>query len=287
MDQLLGTFPSSGEESQPWSIQASNACYFHYNTSSSASSSTSSNGSGNLSLVVASEYGGYYMSNSNETLSLNSCTAPLHLNMVQEEGLAQCMEAILNPSHRSNNSSCGDLEYSSMHLLDAIGTSVKRKLPEQGKLDGQMRNRKCARKSDLKRVKKIMQQEGEDGIIALRNVQSLSRCTSENNSNASYETPVAANLNGKAQTGHRSATESQSLYARKRRERINEKLRVLQNLVPNGTKVDISTMLEEAVQYVKFLQLQIKLLSSDEMWMYAPIAYNGMNIGIDLSLCQQ
>lgn len=46
----------------------------------------------------------------------------------------------------------------------------------------------------------------------------------------------------------------------KRRERINERLRILQNLVPNGTKVDISTMLEEAVQYVKFLQLQIKVI---------------------------
>jgi len=46
-------------------------------------------------------------------------------------------------------------------------------------------------------------------------------------------------------------------------------------------------MLEEAVEYVKFLQLQIKLLSSDEMWMYAPIAYNGMNIGIDLNLSQR
>ncbi|KAE8708413.1 bHLH139 protein [Hibiscus syriacus] len=49
-------------------------------------------------------------------------------------------------------------------------------------------------------------------------------------------------------------------------------LRILQNL---------STMLEEAVQYVKFLQLQIKMLSSDELWMYAPIAYNGMGIGLD------
>jgi len=48
-------------------------------------------------------------------------------------------------------------------------------------------------------------------------------------------------------------------YLQKRRERINERLRTLQNLVPNGTKVDISTMLEEAVHYVKFLQLQIKV----------------------------
>ncbi|MED6123076.1 hypothetical protein PIB30_045951 [Stylosanthes scabra] len=80
------------------------------------------------------------------------------------------------------------------------------------------------------------------------------------------------------------ATDPQSLYARKRRERINERLRILQTLVPNGTKVDISTMLEEAVHYVKFLQLQIKLLSSDDLWMYAPIAYNGINIGLDLSI---
>ncbi|KAG6400346.1 hypothetical protein SASPL_137172 [Salvia splendens] len=72
---------------------------------------------------------------------------------------------------------------------------------------------------------------------------------------------------------------------RKRRERINERLKILQNLVPNGTKVDISTMLEEAVQYVKFLQLQIKLLSSDNMWMYAPLAYNGTDIGIYDQIC--
>lgn len=50
------------------------------------------------------------------------------------------------------------------------------------------------------------------------------------------------------------------LFLQKRRERINERLRILQNLVPNGTKVDISTMLEEAVHYVKFLQLQIKVI---------------------------
>ncbi|CAN6855251.1 unnamed protein product [Brassica oleracea var. botrytis] len=113
----------------------------------------------------------------------------------------------------------------------------------------------------------------------------------------------ALNLNGKTRASRGAATDPQSLYARKisyvrlktktkpdlmtvqkRRERINERLKILQNLVPNGTKVDISTMLEEAVQYVKFLQLQIKLLSSDDLWMYAPIAYNGMDIGLDMKL---
>lgn len=44
-----------------------------------------------------------------------------------------------------------------------------------------------------------------------------------------------------------------------RRERISERLRALQELVPNGTKVDLVTMLEKAISYVKFLQLQVKV----------------------------
>ncbi|KAE8814669.1 transcription factor bHLH84-like [Hordeum vulgare] len=63
----------------------------------------------------------------------------------------------------------------------------------------------------------------------------------------------------KARAGRGPASDPQNLYAKRRREKINDKLRVLQNLVPNGTKVDLSTMLEEAVLYVKFLQLQIKV----------------------------
>ncbi|KAK7366480.1 hypothetical protein VNO80_08471 [Phaseolus coccineus] len=92
----------------------------------------------------------------------------------------------------------------------------------------------------------------------------------------------ALKLSGKSRSNRDPALDAQSAYARKRRERINERLRILQTLVPNGTKVDISTMLEEAVQHVKFLQLQIKLLSSDDLWMFAPIAYNGMSIGPEL-----
>ncbi|KAG5625261.1 hypothetical protein H5410_010479 [Solanum commersonii] len=121
--------------------------------------------------------------------------------------------------------------------------------------------------------------------------QSSFSCCSEDESSydlyglASSDNSKGVSLpNGKSRANRGSATDPQSLYARKRRERINERLRILQSLVPNGTKVDISTMLEEAVQYVKFLQLQIKLLSSDDLWMYSPIAYNGMDIGLDLKI---
>ncbi|XWS25528.1 hypothetical protein CRYUN_Cryun27aG0075700 [Craigia yunnanensis] len=130
--------------------------------------------------------------------------------------------------------------------------------------------------------------EGESNIGS--DGQSSSTCSSEDDNVFQDTNEVAIsdskasqvlNLNGKTRASRGSATDPQSLYARKRRERINERLRILQNLVPNGTKVDISTMLEEAVHYVKFLQLQIKLLSSDDLWMYAPIAYNGIDIGLN------
>ncbi|CAL0320730.1 unnamed protein product [Lupinus luteus] len=139
-----------------------------------------------------------------------------------------------------------------------------------------------------------MRNTEEDTSSGLQGL-SLSNYCSEDDSNASQEingegssslSSKDLKSNGKPRCSRGSATDPQSIYARRRRERINGRLKILQTLVPNGTKVDISTMLEEAVEYVKFLQLQIKLLSSDDLWMYAPIAYNGMNIGLDLNLTQ-
>ncbi|KAI3688930.1 hypothetical protein L2E82_46876 [Cichorium intybus] len=131
--------------------------------------------------------------------------------------------------------------------------------------------------------------EGDDNIKGggKASIASSSSCSSEDDLNPCQDSSGGAvNSNWKTRAGRGAATDPQSLYARKRRERINERLKVLQSLVPNGTKVDISTMLEEAVQYVKFLQLQIKLLSSDDMWMFAPIAYNGMDMGLYQKLSQ-
>ncbi|XP_051127270.1 transcription factor RHD6-like [Andrographis paniculata] len=60
--------------------------------------------------------------------------------------------------------------------------------------------------------------------------------------------------------------DTQSIAAKNRRERISERLKILQDLVPNGSKVDLVTMLEKAISYVKFLQLQVKVLATDEFW---------------------
>ncbi|KAH0683918.1 hypothetical protein KY289_021670 [Solanum tuberosum] len=163
------------------------------------------------------------------------------------------------------------------------------KKKSRGSQDAQKSTKKKAQPKRGKKNQKMTQINNEEGEEETNNnadnqiAQSSSCCSSEDDSNASQELnggTVSSNTKGKSRASRGAATDPQSLYARRRRERINERLRILQNLVPNGTKVDISTMLEEAVTYVKFLQLQIKLLSSDELWMYAPLAYHGMDIGI-------
>ncbi|KAF7809841.1 transcription factor SPATULA isoform X1 [Senna tora] len=47
----------------------------------------------------------------------------------------------------------------------------------------------------------------------------------------------------------------------RRRSRINQKMKALQNLIPNSNKTDKASMLDEAIEYLKQLQLQVQMLS--------------------------
>ncbi|XP_047945362.1 transcription factor UNE12-like isoform X1 [Salvia hispanica] len=57
------------------------------------------------------------------------------------------------------------------------------------------------------------------------------------------------------------ATDPHSIAERLRRERISERIKALQEIVPSCTKTDRAAMLDEILDYVKFLRLQVKVLS--------------------------
>ncbi|EYU17893.1 hypothetical protein ABFS82_14G202500 [Erythranthe guttata] len=61
------------------------------------------------------------------------------------------------------------------------------------------------------------------------------------------------------------ATDPHSIAERLRREKIAERIRALQELVPNVNKTDRAAMLDEIVDYVKFLKLQLKVLSMSRL----------------------
>ncbi|KAI3759271.1 hypothetical protein L6452_06963 [Arctium lappa] len=49
---------------------------------------------------------------------------------------------------------------------------------------------------------------------------------------------------------------------RRRRERINQKMKALQKLVPNANKTDKASMLDEVIDYLKKLQAQVQLMKN-------------------------
>ncbi|AEC06977.1 phytochrome interacting factor 3-like 5 [Arabidopsis thaliana] len=70
------------------------------------------------------------------------------------------------------------------------------------------------------------------------------------------------------------AAEVHNLSERKRRDRINERMKALQELIPRCNKSDKASMLDEAIEYMKSLQLQIQMMSMGCGMM--PMMYPGM-----------
>lgn len=85
-----------------------------------------------------------------------------------------------------------------------------------------------------------------------------SECRSDDLETESIDGKKATHVRGSKRSR---AAEVHNLSERRRRDRINEKMRALQELIPNCNKADKASMLDEAIEYLKTLQLQVQIMS--------------------------
>uniref|UniRef100_A0A0E0JH96 BHLH domain-containing protein n=1 Tax=Oryza punctata TaxID=4537 RepID=A0A0E0JH96_ORYPU len=93
-----------------------------------------------------------------------------------------------------------------------------------------------------------------------RKCQAQAECSASQDDDIDDE-PGVLRRSGTRSTKRSRTAEVHNLSERRRRDRINEKMRALQELIPNCNKIDKASMLDEAIEYLKTLQLQVQMMS--------------------------
>ncbi|XP_030525136.1 transcription factor bHLH63-like [Rhodamnia argentea] len=163
------------------------------------------------------------------------------------------------PPQAAMDAGCGELA-----LSEKVGSQVRKESSRKRKYD-KVKNTKV--EDDLKDKKlKGSTEEGESKTTEQTNDKSsnnnnreTSASTSKENSRVS-EVQKPDYIHVRARRGQ--ATDSHSLAERARREKISERMKYLQDLVPGCNKITGKAgMLDEIINYVQSLQRQVEFLS--------------------------
>ncbi|KAL6551825.1 hypothetical protein OROGR_007979 [Orobanche gracilis] len=197
-----------------------------------------------------------------------------HNNFYQEpESLEKAKSGLANNSTMSNSSSVSSPSSTNSNGIGYQANTVTHSLSEED-------NSVVSLKPDYGAAS-FMHASGsllsfdQQASVITNGIQELGRQEASNNKRPStgenvqalkQQCVVASNKSKSKSASTSTSKDPTNFAAKNRRERISERLKVLQDLVPNGSKVDLVTMLEKAISYVKFLQLQVKVLATDEFW---------------------
>ncbi|XVE93640.1 hypothetical protein REPUB_Repub01dG0211400 [Reevesia pubescens] len=149
-------------------------------------------------------------------------------------------------------------------VSEKMGSAVVRESFKKRKVD-KLQNSKVVVEDDSKRIKACAE-EGESKITGPNTNKSNSNNKKETSTDTSKENSKVSEvqkldyIHVRARRGQ--ATDSHSLAERVRREKISERMKYLQDLVPGCNKITGKAgMLDEIINYVQSLQRQVEFLS--------------------------
>lgn len=208
-------------------------------------------------------------------------------NLIQGEG-RDCSAMTVGSSHCGSNQvpNPNDLDVSRVStsgfgnagLSAGLSKEDNRKMVAQGErdkietMDPTATSSSGGSGSSMDRSRTIGQSTGGNSNKRKGRDGEESECQSETAELESAEGNKAAPRSGSSRRTR--AAEVHNLSERRRRERINEKMKALQELIPHCNKTDKASMLDEAIEYLKSLQLQLQV-----MWMgsgMAPMMFPGI-----------
>ncbi|CAA7055862.1 unnamed protein product [Microthlaspi erraticum] len=101
--------------------------------------------------------------------------------------------------------------------------------------------------------------------------------TTDTDETVSQSDALREKLNQRSGSMRRSrAAEVHNLSERRRRDRINERMKALQELIPHCSKTDKASILDEAIDYLKSLQLQLQVMWMGSGMAAAPMMFPGV-----------
>ncbi|XP_039056230.1 transcription factor UNE10-like [Hibiscus syriacus] len=93
-------------------------------------------------------------------------------------------------------------------------------------------------------------------------LRSLKTKTTDGGDSGFHDGSESRDETGRSHSTRRSrAAAIHNLSERKRRDRINQKMKTRQQLVPNASKTDKASMLDEVIEYLKQQQAQVQMMS--------------------------